>query len=333
MCAMNSDGELFAVLDPSDAIFQPLPAPGAGSTRDRFRALWSIAAKSPSLARVAEAHHDAHAILLEAGRPDPDPGLHAVWAAGGSHPLELQRRGAGWHLQGSKHWCSAATLAQHALVTAQTPQRTNALVLVALARDGVRAEPSNWRSPAMSSVDTRTTHFDLDIDADQIIGTDDWYLSRPGFWHGAIGVAACWAGCADGIVNRLSPQWRGDPHALAHLGAIDAALWDLRTIIDAAADDIDDNPVGTDESRQRRALRIRHLVDVAVAEIMARVQRALGPGPLAHTENLHRHIAEADLYRRQSHAERDLEVLGNLIQKQMRPQRTLDRPRASQDVG
>jgi hypothetical protein len=264
---------------------------------------------------VAEAHHDAHAILREAGRTSADLGLHAVWAAGGSSPLELERRGTAWHLQGKKHWCSAATLAQRALVTAQTANGSQALVLVDLACDGVRAEPSNWQSPAMTSVDTRTMHFDLDIHQDKIVGLDDWYLSRPGFWHGAIGVAACWAGCADGIVNRLSRHWREDPHALAHLGAIDAAMWNLRTIIDTASIDIDDDPVGTPESRQQLALRTRHLVDIAVGEIFTRIQRALGSGPLAHVEAVHRHIAETDLYRRQSHAERDLEVLGAFAKK------------------
>jgi len=164
----------------------------------------------------------------------------------------------------------------------------------------------------MSAVDTRTVHFDLGVCADDIVGFDDWYLQRPGFWHGAIGVAASWAGCADGIVSRLVPRWKDDAHAVAHLGAIDALLWSTRTIIEAAGDEIDSEPIGTADSRQRRALRTRHLVDVAVGEIIDRTTRALGPGPLAHAKHLHRHIAETDLYRRQSHAERDLEVLGVL---------------------
>ena len=164
----------------------------------------------------------------------------------------------------------------------------------------------------MAAVDTRTVDFDLGVDADDIVGTDDWYLQRPGFWHGAVGVAASWAGCADGIVRRLATHWKDDAHASAHLGAIDAQLWSMRTVIDAAGHEIDDEPVGTAASRQRRALRVRHLVDAAVGEIIGRTMRALGPAPLAHMPDVHRHIAEADIYRRQSHAERDLEVLGAL---------------------
>jgi len=324
---MNNDAELSALLDPADAIYDPLPLPGAGNTSLRFRALWSFAAGSPSLGRVAEAHHDAIAILREAGRTDHSRHLHAVWAAGGPDPLQLQRLGNRWHLRGSKHWCSAATLARRALVTAHTSNGTEALVLVDLSHDGVRPQPPDWQSPAMTSVDTRTVHFDIDIDTGHIIGVDDWYLTRPGFWHGAVGVAACWAGCVDGIVDRLATSWKSDPHACAHLGAIDAAMWNLHAIINAAANDIDTTPIGTAEARQQRALRVRHLVDTTVGEVLARIQRALGPGPLAHTRDLHRHITETDLYRRQSHAERDLETLGELaMQAQLRTTGATGRP-------
>ncbi|MCU1502293.1 MAG: hypothetical protein JWM12_1647, partial [Ilumatobacteraceae bacterium] len=65
----------------------------------------------------------------------------------------------------------------------------------------------------------------------------------------------------------------------------------------------------------RRALRARHIVDVGVAEITTRVERALGPAPMAQTPEIHRIIAETDLYRRQCHAERDLEQLGNLVRR------------------
>ena len=242
--------ELSVLLDPTDPIYETLPLPGGGNTSDRFRTLWSFAARSPSLGRLVEAHHDAVAILREAGRPDHHPGLHAVWAAGGPDPVQLHQRGDRWHLRGTKHWCSAATLAQYALVTAQTANASAALVLVDLTREGIRPGPPTWESPALAAVDTRSVAFDLDIGTDQIVGVDDWYLTRPGFWHGAIGVAACWAGCADGIVNRVVSKWGQDPHARAHLGAIDAARWNLETIINAAASQIDDDPISTPRQRK-----------------------------------------------------------------------------------
>ena len=49
----------------------------------------------------------------------------------------------------------------------------------------------------------------LELGTDDMVASDDWYLERAGFWHGAGGVAACWAGCAAGLVELLRPTWRG----------------------------------------------------------------------------------------------------------------------------
>lgn len=304
--------------DLSFDLAQRLPQPGRGRTPERFRALWMLASRSPSIGRLAEAHHDALAILTESGRVHPAAGLHAVWAAGGPDPLRVVRRDGDLRLKGTKHWCSGATLASRALVTAVDdvdgdPARGSALVLVDMCSAGVRVNAPDWASPAFTTVETRSVSFDTIIEPGAIIGVDDWYLRRPGFWHGAIGVAACWAGAMAGIIDRLRPCWRDEPHAMAHLGAIDAQIWSLRAALDAAAGEIDDEPIGSEVERRRRALRVRHIADVALADIGARVARALGPGPLAHVAGLHVELAEVDLYRRQCHAERDLEVLGRLV--------------------
>lgn len=284
-----------------------LQQPGSGRTAERFEALWDLGAVSPRTARLLEAHYDARAILREAGRTPGEGRTFGVWAAGGPDPATLDDGG---RLRGSKHWCSGASLVSHALVSVRHGG-SNALVEVALDRPGVTVEPSRWQSPAFADVDTRTVRFDLVVDDDDVVGIDDWYLRRPGFWHGAIGVAACWAGCADGMVRRLGERWPDDPHAHAHLGAIDGALWAMRAAVLTAAAEIDRNP-GQATERQQRALRVRHLVDALVAEITARAARAVGPGPLAHDAGVHQAMIESDLYRRQCHAERDLEVLGRL---------------------
>lgn len=301
----------------ADVVAESLPLPGGGETGLRFRRLWEIAATDPSLGRLAEAHHDANAILHEAGRTAP-PGLLAVWAAGGPDPLTLTSTGTGWRLRGSKHWCSGAGLADHALVTADCADLRSAIVLVGTRTNGVSNNPTTWQSPAFAGIDTRTVRFDLPIGDDQIIGTDDWYLQRPGFWHGAVGVAACWAGSIDGVITQIE-SWRNDPHALAHRGAVDALTWTMHTALDTAAKEIDSDPIGTPVIRQRRALRVRHLIDTTVGEITDRTGRALGPAPMAHEPDIHRRIAESDLYRRQCHAERDLERLGQLVLHPDRP--------------
>ena len=293
------------------ALGRELPLPGGGATAERLRMLWSAAASDPGFGRLAEAHADAIAILAEAGRDEVGDGRwFGVWAARGASPVRLTRAGAGWHLSGEVPWCSGAGLVDAALVAADHDGAA-AIVAVPMDAPGIRLAPPDWQSPAFPTMDTRTVTFDVPLADGALIGDGGWYLERPGFWHGAVGVAACWAGSAAGLVGRVRPTWRQEPHALAHLGAVDAALWQLGAILDVAGDTIDADP-GDIAGAHRLALRLRHLVDVTVAEITDRVQRALGPTPFVRTPELHRVVAECDLFRRQCHAERDLEALGRL---------------------
>jgi hypothetical protein len=64
---------------------------------------------------------------------------------------------------------------------------------------------------------------------------------------------------------------------------------------------------------QRRALRVRAVVEAAATQTIERVGRALGPRPLATDATHSRRIADLIVYLRQSHAERDLAVLGDLV--------------------
>jgi alkylation response protein AidB-like acyl-CoA dehydrogenase len=157
--------------------------------------------------------------------------------------------------------------------------------------------------------------FDSVIVADDaMIGNTGWYLNRPGFWHGACGPAACWAGGAAGLVDWASRQRRDDPHTLAHLGAMQAQAWGLGSILDSAGREID--AAASDASAGRvRALSLRHLVEQACTDIMRRLVRAYGPYPIAMDAAIVQRYSELDVYLRQSHAERDLEVLGRMARQ------------------
>jgi hypothetical protein len=66
----------------SAALELPFPGSGHGQTQARFEALAEIATVDLSLARLAEGHADARAILAEAGRaPVPNEHSYGVWAA------------------------------------------------------------------------------------------------------------------------------------------------------------------------------------------------------------------------------------------------------------
>ena len=100
-----------------------LPRPGAGQTRQRWAALAGLAAEDLSLARLAEGHADAVAILAELDGPPPPPGSRwGVWAAQPPGPgLTASHAARGWRLTGTKRYCSGARVCTHALVTAATP--------------------------------------------------------------------------------------------------------------------------------------------------------------------------------------------------------------------
>jgi hypothetical protein len=103
------------------------------------------------------------------------------------------------------------------------------------------------------------------------------------------------------------------PHALAHLGAVDIALRTVRMALDTAADEIDADPADLKGAGRLRALRVRALADTAAGDVMDRVGRALGAGPLCLDEAHSRRVADLTVYIRQHHAERSLSELGGLV--------------------
>ena len=287
-----------------------LPLPGQGHTPQRLRALLEIARTDLALARLAEPHADAIAILREAGA-EPKPGaLYAVWAS--EIPGRTLRLIDG-KLFGKKMFCTGASLVDRALVTIAEPEPRLADIDLRAFPDLIAFDESEWVTSAFSETHTATVTFNgLPIPGHDLIGPPNWYLTRPGFWHGACAPAACWAGGAIGLVDYAKERTRAtSPHALAHLGAMEAAAWLLRASLDAAAAETDREPSDT-AAAQKRALILRHIVEQACTEILFRFGRALGPRPLAFDRDMSDRCQQLTLYIRQSHAESDLEELGRL---------------------
>ena len=296
-----------------------LPLPGSGATARRWQRLSELAETDVVAGRLAEAHVDAVAILDELGAKPPARGeLWAVWAAEDpDEVLSAHAPGDGETntvtLSGTKPWCSGAGLCTHALVTARREDGQRALYAVATSSAGVRPLPSAWRNPGMVGSDTRSVQFST-VPAVPVGGPGD-YLNRPGFWHGAIGVAACWLGGARAVAIPLySRVARGsaDEHALAHLGAVEAAVAAAEAMLAAAAAAIDADPFDRSGSAQLLARRTRAVAETAVDEAITRTGRALGPAPLCQDAQHARRVADLTIYVRQSHAERDLAALGRL---------------------
>jgi alkylation response protein AidB-like acyl-CoA dehydrogenase len=288
-----------------------LPLPGRGRTPERHLALAGIAREDLSVARLAEAHTDAVAILAEAGRVAVPGALYGVWAAETrSHPLKWKTTQSGFALQGSKVFCTGAGLVDRALVTVRDPEERLVDVDLKAVSASIEFDTSGWIAEAFAETQTGITTFrDTAVGKEDLICTPGWYLKRPGFWHGACGPAACWAGGALGLVDYARAQPKPDAQGAAHLGAMGAAAWALKAYLDISGQEIDADPDDA-VNAQRRALTVRHLVEQSCTDILTRFGRAFGPRPLAFDAAISRRYQELSLYIRQCHAERDLESLG-----------------------
>ncbi len=297
-----------------------LPLPGSGRTAVRLKSLSVLARQNTVLGRLAEAHVDALAILAELGGPTPVGGqIWGVWAAEPPTPvLEASHGVHGWHLTGVKPWCSGAHLCTHALVTARVAGRSR-LFAVDLGQEGCRPIPHTWNAIGMSESDSGAVSFENAWA--EPVGDSGAYVERPGFWHGAIGVAACWLGSACAVADTVHAAVRSgaDIHATTHLGAIAASLGAASSALNTAAADIDSDPADSRGHGRTRARIVRAVVESAATDCIDRAGRALGAAPLCTDSDHARRVVDLTVYLRQSHAERDLAALGEDIAKENNP--------------
>jgi hypothetical protein len=292
----------------AELCMEELPQPGQGRTAERYLQIFEAGREDLSLAKLMEAHWDAVAILREAGR-EPVPGArYAVWASerpGAS--LRFSSVPAGSEITGRKEFCSGSDLVDHALVSTEGDRLVEIDLLASperLSMDG-RA----WQVEAFRMTHTAAITFDHHPVV-STLGEAKWYVERTGFWQGAVGPAAAWAGGAAGLVDVAMGSKREDPHTMAHLGAMQAQVWSMRSLLSTVGDEFDRRP---DAHAMTSALMVRHLIEQACTDVLRRFARALGPAPLAMDAEVARRYAELDIYLRQSHAERDLESLGRAL--------------------
>ncbi|OWY29027.1 acyl-CoA dehydrogenase [Herbaspirillum robiniae] len=290
-----------------------LPLPGSGATLERWRVLAAVAGRDLSLLKLYEAHTDALAILAEGGFTDIPPlSVWGVWCAEPPgavlHARPIAAEGQ-LVLDGEKRWCSGAMSATHALLSYRDEQEQACLAAVDLDQDGISVEDDAWKSVGMAA--TRTATIKLTAVHATPIGAPGFYLERPGFWHGAIGIAAGWYGAGATLAEKLRQALRNrnDPHALAHLGGAHCQLSGALNQLREAARFIDANPV---TSVSRLALSARLQVEAASQAVISHAGRALGPAPYCLDRHSARILADLPLFLRQSHAERDLVQLGSL---------------------
>lgn len=310
--ATAAAGDIDAALELTQ-LTEHWPLPGSGCTLELWQRLATVAAADLTVARVIEPHLDARAILAECAEPPsrPPSTRWGVFAAEGpGMRLEATRDAGAWTLRGTKPWCSLAGRLTHALVTAWSSPSERTLYAVALQDERVHATTDGWVARGLPDVVSSAVTFDgVPVEP---VGAPGWYLERPGFAWGGIGVAAIWYGGTVGVARRVLAQaGRRQPDQIgeAILGSIDTTLAAAAAVLARAATVVDSATVCADDAAAL-ALRCRHVVARAAREILQLADEALGPAPLAHEEEHARRVADLHLYIRQEHGPRDLAALG-----------------------
>jgi hypothetical protein len=316
-----------------------LPLPGSGSTLQRWQALATVAAHDLSLAKLYEGHTDALAILGELQAPEevvdsiplafgreltadgaaargrPVWGVWAAEAPGCRVTIQAdpaQPTGS-VRLQGRKAWCSGALTGSHGLLTAWWPgeQSGPQLVAVSLAQREVEVSDGGWQAVGMRG--SASVHVSFDGALARCVGEVGSYLSRPGFWQGGAGIAACWYGGAMGLAGALhlalaeADPARRDPYRLAAAGRVDVTLRTTGALLRETARWIDQNPRA---DARAVALRARQAAVACAERVLHEVGETLGATPLCRNRQFAQAAADLPVFIRQSHGQSDYAALG-----------------------
>jgi hypothetical protein len=294
-----------------------LPRPGAGRTAERWASLAAWGARDLSLARLAEGHVDAIAILTEAARAPVPGALYGVWASrSGGATVRVEPRGDGAVLQGAMRFCSGARLLDRALVTVDRSSGAASerlLLDVDVTDPRVRSEPGSWCTAAMAAADTLDVAFDgVPVGRADEVGGPGWYVARPGFALGGAGVAAVWWGGAAGLLERVLGHLGSvpDAHKLAHVGELHAGLAATDALLRTTASAVDADPAA---DHALAVATVRGAVERVARDVVDRAPRIVGPAPLSRDAALAGALADLALYVRQHHAERDHAALGEQV--------------------
>lgn len=299
---------LLDVLRTEDAAaMAPRPGSGAGSTIERHGILSCAAEADITAARVLEPHLDALTILAEAGQEQTGAGhTWGVFAAEARDAvLNARQAGASWVLDGIKPWCSLGGCLTDALVTARLESGERRLFRVDLTQPSVVAEATTWVSRGLADVESGPLRFD-GAAADPV-GEAGWYLTRPGFRWGAIGVAAAWWGGCVPLFQALLARAKNEsasPLLIARVGSLFRLLDGTGLLLDRAAQSIDEWSSGGSVDRDAAAAlshSVRGAAADAAVETLSAAHDLLGPAVFGFDESLARRAVDLEMYISQYH--------------------------------
>ena len=260
------------------------------------------------LARLVEGHADAMRILDQAGSR-PRPGVYGVWASRSAGTgVHARPDGAGWRLTGELRFASGIDVIDRALLPGWLDADTH--LLFDVPADGVEPDRTTWRTSAMDASRSFSVRADLPCETADTVGPENFYLSRPGFVVGGLGVAAVWAGGAQSVLEQVSHglrRFEPSGHQLRRLGVMEQAVWEARTAVGATASRL---PELTGDPLVRETTAARTAVVAACERVVDEAQRIVGPGGMSGDARLARTLADLAIFVRQHHVDLALEGFG-----------------------
>ncbi|MET7819302.1 acyl-CoA dehydrogenase family protein [Micromonospora zamorensis] len=188
----------------------------------------------------------------------------------------------GWHLKGSKTFCSGAGNADGYLVAARSAADQSVVSqFLVPAGDGLTVEPT-WDALGMRATSSHDLHLDVTVPADRLLGGVEGLAlvvaQLMPHWLVA-SYAAVYVGVARAAIDAAAEHLNarnlaGLPAVRARLGRADAATAAAQLVVAEAARRVDEAP--GDEETNRWVWRAKLLAGTTAAEVAASVLEAAG---------------------------------------------------------
>ena len=239
-------------------------------------------------------------------RPGSSPVLELATASGPRGPPEPASprfpEGDKLRLDGTIRFASGAGVIDRALVPVWLDPETH--LLIDLAVGELPVDRSHWHTPAMQVSQTHTVLVEgLLVPTDDVVGEQNFYLGRPGFLPGGVGVAAVWTGGLIRVLDVTVAMLTGRPVTPAQdfrLGRARLQLVAALTAVRTAGQRLD----GLWAAAGRRSAPVvaevcaeaRAIVAQAVVAALAEVRTLAGPAGLAFDADLGHALDDLGLY-------------------------------------
>ena len=256
------------------------------------------------LGRLVEGHVDALRILGQAGVEPRPRARYGVWASRSAGTgVAASTEGDKLRLDGTIKFASGAGVIDRALVPVWLDPDTH--LLIDLAVDGLPVDRRHWHTSAMQVSQTHTVLVEeVLVSTGDVVGEPNFYLRRPGFLPGGVGVAAVWTGGLIRVLDLTVAMLTGRPvtpaqdarlgrarlHLVAALSTVRTAGQRLDELWPAALGH------GSTPEVAEICAEARAVVAQAVVAALAEVRTLAGPAGLAFDPDLGHALDDLGLY-------------------------------------